>query len=69
MPDQNRPSLPLFSPDDFDTDFMDDPSATEDKINRRLSLMPTTWIHGLLGTEDWAPSWLKEGYNRRRAIL
>ena len=53
-----------FVPDDFDTDFMDDPSATEDRINSRLSLMPTTWIHGLLGTKDWAPSWLKEGYNR-----
>jgi len=59
MPDQN-----YFVPDDFDTDFMDDPSATEDKINRRLSLMPTTWIHGLLGSKDWAPSWVKEGYNR-----
>lgn len=53
-----------FAPDDFDTDFIDDPSATEDKTNRRLSMMPTSWIHGLLGTEDWAPNWIKEGYNR-----
>ena len=58
------PQRPMFAPTDFSTDFMDDPSATEDNINRSLSLMPTTWIHGLLGTEDWAPSWLKEGYNR-----
>ena len=55
---------PMFAPDDFSTDFIDDPSATEDKINNRLSIMPTTWIHGLLGSKDWAPSWLKEGYNR-----
>ena len=54
----------MFAPDDFSTDFIDDPSATEDKINNRLSIMPTTWIHGLLGSKDWAPSWLKEGYNR-----
>jgi len=59
MPDKR-----FFAPSDFDTGFMDDPSATEDRINNRLSIMPTTWIHGLLGTEDWAPSWLKEGYNR-----
>ena len=55
---------PMFAPDDFSTDFIDDPSATEDRINNRLSIMPTTWIHGLLGSKDWAPSWLKEGYNR-----
>ena len=54
----------MFAPDDFSTDFIDDPSATEDRINNRLSIMPTTWIHGLLGSKDWAPSWLKEGYNR-----
>ena len=53
-----------FAPTDFNTDFMDDPSAAEDRVNRRISLAPTTWIHNLLGTKDWAPSWIKEGYNR-----
>ena len=60
MPPEER----FFAPTDFSTDFIDDPSATEDRINNRLSAMPTTWIHGLLGTKDWAPGWLKEGYNR-----
>ena len=32
---------PMFAPDDFSTDFIDDPSATEDRINNRLSIMPT----------------------------
>ena len=54
----------MFAPDDFSTDFIDDPAATEDKINNRLSIMPTTWIHGLLGSKDCAHSLLKEGYNR-----
>ena len=44
-----------FAPTDFNTDFMDDPSAAEDRVNRRISLAPTTWIHNLLGTKDWAP--------------
>ena len=60
MPPEER----FFAPTDFSTDFIDDPSATEDRINNRLSAMPTTWIHGLLGTKDWAPGWLKEGDNR-----
>ena len=34
------PEERFFSPRDFSTDFMDDPSATEDRIGRRFSLAP-----------------------------
>lgn len=53
-----------FAPTDFSTDFMDDLSATEDRHTKKYHSMPTTWLYGLVGAEDWAPSWLKEGYNR-----
>jgi len=53
-----------FAPTDFSTDFMDDPSATEDRHTKKYHSLPTTWLYGLVGAEDWAPSWIKEGYNR-----
>ena len=54
----------VFKPTDFSTDFMDDPSATEDLHNRKYHSMPTTWLFGLVGAENWAPEWMKRGYNQ-----
>ena len=54
----------VFKSSDFSTDFMDDPSATEDLHNRKYHSMPTTWLFGLVGAENWAPEWMKRGYNQ-----
>ena len=61
MPDPIR-----FSPEDFDTGFIDNPSVAEDNHRRKYSSipMPTSLLYGLVGAESWAPEWVRKGYNQ-----
>ena len=61
MPDPIR-----FSPEDFDTGFIDNPSVAEDNHRRKYSSipMPTSLLYGLVGAESWAPEWVRKGDNQ-----